>query len=171
MAYLSSLAPLYRRDPTFAWEAGPETCYVRMSGSLTHKGLTRSAGHLTAQTGTASTLPLDLLWSTLFELLLPIWPSRTTLPSHPDQALGDVWPCPSLERALAESGQPRQIGDSVVVFHKLTQWLCYSIVEAIESEARLQVDRGMGQTGLPEVSMDRRNWTDAELNSIAMADC
>lgn len=37
-------------------------------------------------------------------------------------------------------------------FHKLTQWLCYSLVDAIESEAGWKVDKGLGQTGLPEVS-------------------
>jgi len=37
-----------------------------------------------------------------------------------------------------------------VPFHKLTQWLCYSLVEAIESEGGWKVDRGRGQTGLPE---------------------
>lgn len=97
-------------------------------------------------------LPLSVLWSTLFELLLPIWPARTCLPSYPKDSLGDVWPCPALDRALSESGQHREEGDDLVAFHKLTQWLCYSLVQAIESIG-LRVDRGQrGQTGLPEVS-------------------
>jgi len=99
-------------------------------------------------TSTPYTLPLTILWSTLFDLLLPIWPSRTTLPSHPDFALGDVWPCPSLARSLKE----RKEGEDLVPFHKLSQWLCYSLVEPIESQARWKVERGRGQTGLPEVS-------------------
>jgi hypothetical protein len=94
------------------------------------------------------TLPLALLWSTLFDLLLPIWPSRTTLPSHPTYALGDAWPCPSLVKHL----KSRTEGDDLVPFHKLTQWLCYSLVEGIEAEAGWKVDRVRGQTGLPEVS-------------------
>jgi len=93
-----------------------------------------------------------MLWSTLFQLLLPIWPARTSLPSEPSHPLGDVWPCPSLDRAIAESGKERQEGDNLVAFHKLSQWLCYSLVEAIESAAGWKVDRGTGQTGLPEVS-------------------
>ena len=93
-----------------------------------------------------------MLWSTLFQLLLPIWPARTSLPSEPSHPLGDVWPCPSLDRALAESGKERQEGDNLVAFHKLSQWLCYSLVEAIESAASWKVDRGTGHTGLPEVS-------------------
>lgn len=100
----------------------------------------------------SSTLPLTLLWSTLFELLLPIWPARTSLSSHPEHPLGDVWPCPSLDKAIEQSGKNREEGDNLVAFHKLTQWLCYSLVEGIESEAGWKVDRGRGQTGLPEVS-------------------
>ncbi|WVW80139.1 hypothetical protein I302_102114 [Kwoniella bestiolae CBS 10118] len=96
------------------------------------------------------TLPLSSFWSTLFELLLPIWPSRTTLPTYPSEPLGDVWPCASLSKSLDESGTKREEGDDYVVFHKLTQWLCYSLVEAIESHAGWRVDRGRGQTGLPE---------------------
>ncbi|KAK1927511.1 hypothetical protein DB88DRAFT_478272 [Papiliotrema laurentii] len=98
----------------------------------------------------SKSLPLTLLWSTLFELLLPIWPARTSLPSYPKHPLGDVWPCPALDRALNESGKGREEGDNLVAFHKLTQWLCYSLVEGIESEAGWKVDRGRGQTGLPE---------------------
>jgi hypothetical protein len=96
-------------------------------------------------------LPLSQFWSTLFSLLLPIWPSRTTLPSYPGFALGDIWPCPSLSRALDAQGAKREEGDDLVPFHKLTQWLCYSLVEAIEGTAGWKVERGRGQTGLPEV--------------------
>ncbi|WWD16515.1 hypothetical protein CI109_100942 [Kwoniella shandongensis] len=97
-----------------------------------------------------STLPLSQFWSTLFDLLLPIWPARTSLPSYPDQLLGDAWPCAALSRSLDGAGSPREEGDDFVPFHKLTQWLCYSLVEAIESEAGWKVVRGRGQTGLPE---------------------
>ncbi|OXG14982.1 hypothetical protein C367_05644 [Cryptococcus neoformans Ze90-1] len=95
-------------------------------------------------------LPLSDFWSTVFDLLLPIWPSRVTLPSHPTFALGDVWPCKSLSRSLDQAGVDREEGDDFVPFHKLTQWLCYSLVDAIESEAGWKVDKGLGQTGLPE---------------------
>nr|XP_019012079.1 uncharacterized protein I206_02917 [Kwoniella pini CBS 10737]OCF50860.1 hypothetical protein I206_02917 [Kwoniella pini CBS 10737] len=98
---------------------------------------------------TDSKLPLTSFWSTLFELLLPIWPSRTTLPSHPTESLGDVWLCPSLSKFLNESNTERKEGDDYVVFHKLTQWLCYSLVEAIESQTEWEI-QGNGQTGLPE---------------------
>ena len=95
-------------------------------------------------------LDLDLFWSTLFSLLLPIWPSRTTLPGHPDIALGDCWRLPSLAASLDPKN--RSLGDDFVPFHKLTQWLCYSLVEAIESETGWKItSTSGGQTGLPEV--------------------
>ncbi|KGB78307.1 hypothetical protein CNBG_3869 [Cryptococcus deuterogattii R265] len=95
-------------------------------------------------------LRLSDFWSTLFDLVLPIWPSRVTLPSHPTYPLGDVWPCKSLSKSLDQAGKERKEGDDFVPFHKLTQWLCYSLVDAIESETGWKVDKGLGQTGLPE---------------------
>lgn len=59
--------------------------------------------------------------------------------------LGDVWPCPSLARV-----HPEKAGD-LVAFHKLTQWLCYSLLEPIRSVAGVEVV-GDEMTGLPEVS-------------------
>ncbi|KAL7419638.1 hypothetical protein Q5752_005551 [Cryptotrichosporon argae] len=127
-----------------ALEARPDICPNGRPGEI----LTFFAPTVTSQP--EPVLPLFVFWSTLFDLLSPIWPSRTTLPSHPRLVLGDVWPCPALDKHLAASGAARAEGDSLVPFHKLTQWLCYSLVEAIESEAGWKVDRGQGQTGLPE---------------------
>ncbi|WVF65776.1 hypothetical protein IAT40_000510 [Kwoniella sp. CBS 6097] len=125
-----------------ALEARPDICRNRRPGDI--------LGYFEPRIK-SSVLPLSEFWSTLFELLLPIWPSRTTLPSNPNEPLGDVWQCPSLSRSLdVGSNNQRVEGDDFVPFHKLTQWLCYSLVEAIESQAGWKVDRGRGQTGLPE---------------------
>lgn len=118
--------------------------------------------YLSETVGTDAPLPLNKLWSTLFTLLKPIWPTRTTLPSAPTEPLGDVWRCPSLGRSLDAAGKERTEGDDFVPFHKLSQWLCYSLVDAIESAGGWKVDRGQGQTGLPEVS-----WDVADLVSLA----
>ncbi|ORY24384.1 hypothetical protein BCR39DRAFT_547008 [Naematelia encephala] len=127
-----------------ALEARPDICATGRPGDM----LYYFASSLPATT--PQTLPLSTLWSTLFDLLLPIWPARTTLATYPDMPLGDAWPCPALDKALTAQGKPRKDGDFLVPFHKLTQWLCYSLVEAIESDAGWKVDRGRGQTGLPE---------------------
>lgn len=74
---------------------------------------------------------------------------------------------PSLERHLLKSSPTGKLEDgaALVPFHKLTQWLCYSLVEAIESTAGWTVATGVNgfgggggsghepepsQTGLPE---------------------
>jgi hypothetical protein len=71
-----------------------------------------------------------------------MWPSRHSLGGI---ALGDAWPCP----ALGEGE------DSIVPFHKLTQWLTWSLVALLQRSVE---DGGCGwkiegtedMTGLPE---------------------
>ena len=72
--------------------------------------------------------------SVLLEGLGPIWPSRIVLAGRP---LGDVW---------RHSAAP---GDGLVPFHKLTQWLAYSLIEVFE-DAGLDVTGAAALTGLPE---------------------
>jgi hypothetical protein len=66
-----------------------------------------------------------------------IWPSR--LSSH-GVNLGDVWHYPEFG-ALSK--------DSLIAFHKLSQWLTYSLVEPME-EAGLKVTGAEKLTGLAE---------------------
>jgi hypothetical protein len=65
----------------------------------------------------------DLL-TTILELLAPVWP----------RPLGDVWHHPLL---------------GMVPFHKLSQWLCYSLVEVLE-QASIPVTGVDDLTGLAE---------------------
>ena len=53
--------------------------------------------------------------------------------------MGDVWPYAPLEGS----------GESLVPFHKLSQWLTYSLIEPIEASGVKIADVG-GLTGLPE---------------------
>ena len=71
----------------------------------------------------------------------PIWPGRIALHGVP---LGDVW------------RHPRAAADGLVPFHKLSQWLAYSLVEVFE-EAGIPVTRLDALTGLPEYR--RRRWS------------
>ncbi len=59
----------------------------------------------------------DLL-GVLLEALSPIWPGRLTLAG---ENLGDVWHHPALGPGV----------DGLVPFHKLSQWLTYSLVEPL----------------------------------------
>ena len=74
----------------------------------------------------------------VLEVFSPIWPSRITLGG---QNLGDVW-----RHRLARSND---LTDGLVPFHKLSQWLSYSLVEPLQ-EAGIEIT-GLDQlTGLPE---------------------
>ena len=73
--------------------------------------------------------------------LMAIWPIRTTLAGVP---LGDAWPC----TALSQGGMEQ--GEDIVPFHKLTQWLTYSLVPVIEKGMGWEVVGMEDMTGLPE---------------------
>jgi len=60
---------------------------------------------------------LHVLWQALVIGLEPIWPQRIT-----GIRSGDVW----THNQLKSIGKP---GSDMVPFHKLVQWLCYSIIE------------------------------------------
>ncbi len=68
----------------------------------------------------------------------PIWPGRITLAGVD---LGDTWRHP-----LAQAGDAT---DGLVPFHKLSQWLSYSLIEPLEWAGFTIADVG-GLTGLPE---------------------
>jgi hypothetical protein len=84
---------------------------------------------------------LPVLWDALMEGLGPIWPKgRTKLDGT---SLGDAWKCSSMPQDQGEWAK-------IVTFHKLTQWLCYSILVPMTKFGDLSV---LGQeylTGLPE---------------------
>jgi len=78
-------------------------------------------------------LRAGFILDTLLRALGPMWPGRLTLDGVP---LGDCWPHPA-----AHGGR--------VPFHKLTQWLTYSMLEPLE-EAGLVITGLDELTGLPE---------------------
>ncbi|MCA0340628.1 MAG: URC4/urg3 family protein [Proteobacteria bacterium] len=75
----------------------------------------------------------------VLEYLGPIWPSRIVLEGLP---LGDTWRHP-----LIAGGDPSTAG--LVPFHKLSQWLSYSLIEPLQA-AGCRVTEVDGLTGLPE---------------------
>lgn len=88
---------------------------------------------------------IPALWEVLMYGLAPIWPaSRTNLDGV---AMGDVWP----NQTLAQLNKV-ELGDekSLVPFHKLTQWLNYSLLEAMEKTLAWRFIDGEHCTGLPE---------------------
>lgn len=79
-------------------------------------------------------LPARRILSVILEGLGPIWPGRIELSGV---NLGDVW------RHPAAGGGPPTAG--LVPFHKLSQWLAYSLVEPLEQA-------GVKVTGLDELT-------------------
>ncbi|KAI9281086.1 hypothetical protein BY458DRAFT_430156 [Sporodiniella umbellata] len=84
------------------------------------------------------TIHIQDLWRVVMSLG-GMFPARIEINGVP---LGDVWPC----AALADLGQH----ENLVPFHKLSQWLTYSLIEAIEVSLGIQVQGVEQMTGLPE---------------------
>lgn len=104
------------------------------------------ASHPTTKVNNGVTeVSVPVLWEVLMYGLAPIWPASRT---HLDGvAMGDVWPNSTLSTL---SGRPLDDQASMVPFHKLSQWLCYSLLEAMEKTLNWRFVGGEHGTGLPE---------------------
>jgi hypothetical protein len=99
-------------------------------------------------------VPINALWEVVILGLAPIWPADSNSGGRASLggvSLGDVWRCEALARA--ESGEDTGWkGDlaGLVPFHKLSQWLTYSLVEPLEVLLGWKVKGMEDMTGLPE---------------------
>ncbi|KJX93470.1 DUF1688-domain-containing protein [Zymoseptoria brevis] len=99
-------------------------------------------GHPTTQHSPDPIIPLPTLWDTLMNGLVPIWPAtRTTIDGTP---LGDAWPCGSMP------SHPTHPWENIVPFHKLTQWLTYSLMVPMQKLSQITFVGVELMTGLPE---------------------
>lgn len=85
-------------------------------------------------------VPLPVLWEVLMDGLSSIWPATRT--NVNGVSLGDAWPCST----IPSTGSLKNI----VPFHKLTQWLCYSIMVPMTKLMNMQFAGAELMTGLPE---------------------
>ncbi|KAH7240391.1 hypothetical protein B0J15DRAFT_553263 [Fusarium solani] len=93
------------------------------------------------------TLDYELLWSTLQRILLPAWPkNRTTVAGT---SLGDAWPLRALSDRSKETGLGADIA-AIQPFHKLTQWLGYSLTVPFTRVLGFKISNLHLGTGLPE---------------------
>lgn len=145
-----ALACLGRDTLATAFQVGPANPLVGLDGRL---ALLQRLGEVMAATPAVFGTParaghlLDyllarapdgriaagLVLETLLRALGPVWPGRLRLQGVP---LGDCWAHPAME-------------DGLLPFHKLTQWLTYSLLEPLEW-AGLTVTGLEELTGLPE---------------------
>lgn len=87
---------------------------------------------------THQTLAANTLFEAVLQAFNTIWPTRLT---YHHVSLGDVW----VHKGL----KTHQEGSEFMPFHKLSQWLTYSLIEPIE-QAGIQVTNIDTLTGLPE---------------------
>lgn len=143
---------------------------VRLGGALDEKpeffGSAGRPGHMvdylishpSTLASATPVVPLPVLWNVLMTGLAPIWPpSRTAINGV---SLGDAWPC----AAMPSGGSQRSSGgsgglspfpqpaawESILPFHKLTQWLTYSLMQPMASQLRIIFVGTELLTGLPE---------------------
>ena len=90
----------------------------------------------------ASVHAADLLATTV-AALAPVWLLAS---EAPDGARGDLWPHPAARDEGNENSDSLQ---GWVPFHKLSQWLCYSLIEPLQ-EAGIAVTGLETLTALPE---------------------
>ncbi|MFZ5692296.1 MAG: URC4/urg3 family protein [Pseudomonadota bacterium] len=93
--------------------------------------------HLASRTGGAALPAPDILRSVLHHLG-PIWPGRISLDGI---SLGDTWRHPAIVRSDETNG--------LIPFHKLSQWLTYSLIEPLQ-DGGVSVSDLDGLTGLAE---------------------
>lgn len=106
-------------------------------------------------------VPLTTLWDVLINGLAPIWPpSRTAINGVP---LGDAWPCSTMPQPTPSAGGPSfspfpnagrngsaAAWESILPFHKLTQWLTYSLMQPMQQLMKIHFAGQQLLTGLPE---------------------
>ena len=157
----SRLARLTPKEIAEAMQSGPDNLMPGIEGRAR---LLIRLGRVLADSANADVFPtgrpgdmydylrqgepsFDKLWNVLLVRLAPIWPQgRTTIG---DVSMGDVWLCPSLKRKAG--------GDGLVPFHKLSQWLCYSLVEVCVRGASGSTDMAVSTRSAPCASPAHRH--------------
>ncbi|TKA46626.1 hypothetical protein B0A54_02459 [Friedmanniomyces endolithicus] len=98
--------------------------------------------HPSTEVAAVPIVPLPTLWTTLMDGLSAIWPAtRTQVDGIP---LGDAWPCGSMP------SHPTHPWENIVPFHKLTQWMTYSLMVPMQKLANVHFVGTELLTGLPE---------------------
>ncbi|KAF3015249.1 hypothetical protein G7054_g10684 [Neopestalotiopsis clavispora] len=100
--------------------------------------------YLVASAKEPNTLDYTDLWSVLQGVLIPSWPKeRTHLAGNP---IGDAWPL----KVLADRAGDASEAAAIAPFHKLTQWLGYSLLIPLTRVLGIKVVNDSLGTGLPE---------------------
>lgn len=94
----------------------------------------------TQKIGVTPVVTIPTLWTVLMDGLAPIWPPGRT--QFDGISLCDAWPCSSMP--------PAPGWERIVPFHKLTQWLTYSLLAPMTKLMGISFAGEHLLTGLPE---------------------
>ncbi|OJD20871.1 hypothetical protein ACJ73_07792 [Blastomyces percursus] len=102
--------------------------------------------YMVKSAGKSSELDILAFWDILQNLLIPAWPKdRTTVNEHP---IGDAWPLGVLQKQRGSNDDNRS--EYIQPFHKLTQWLTYSLMVPFQRVLGLQWTNAESLTALAE---------------------
>ncbi len=168
------LANLTAADLAQGFQAGPENPLPGLEGraaliaSLGRTALSNSKVFASADAArpgglfdylsslaTGGSIPATAVLHAVLAHLAPVWPGRIVLEGVP---LGDTWRHAAIKRDDASAG--------LVPFHKLSQWLSYSLIEPLQ-DAGIAVSEIGGLTGLAEY---RNGGLFIDLGVIALRD-
>jgi hypothetical protein len=108
--------------------------------------LTPILDYLRQNSKDGSTLDIVAFWNILQTLLIPIWPKDRTVING--QSIGDAWPLSTLEKRSAINSSNES--SKIQPFHKLTQWLAYSLMVPFQRILGMQWTGTDSLTALPE---------------------
>jgi len=102
--------------------------------------------YMTKTAKDSSKLDILVFWDILQALLIPCWPKdRTSINGRP---LGDAWPLSTLKAHSPFSNT--DVTNYIQPFHKLTQWLAYSLMVPFQRILHLEWTNTDALTALPE---------------------
>ena len=117
---------------------------IYLNGSLYAKlGVDYLLSHPSTQASSVPIITTPTLWNCLMDGLGNVWPATRT--KIDGISLGDAWPCSSMP-----GGPLAQPWENIVPFHKLTQWLCYSLMVPMNKLLNIRFAGEELLTGLPE---------------------
>ena len=99
--------------------------------------------HPSTRASSVPIITIPTLWAVLTNGLATVWPSTRTQING--VSLGDAWPCSSMPMS-----PPSPSWENIVPFHKLTQWLCYSLMAPMTKLLNIKFAGTELLTGLPE---------------------
>ncbi|EXJ89008.1 hypothetical protein A1O3_02072 [Capronia epimyces CBS 606.96] len=114
--------------------------------------------YMTKSTADPARLDILVFWDVLQALLIPIWPhDRTTVHGQP---IGDAWPLRVLQKHLRNAStklddvdvdiDDESNAEDIQPFHKLTQWLTYSLMVPFQRILGVQWTNAESLTALAE---------------------